>query len=69
VILLCDVLMECNFGRVDLAREIVVDLIIDLIGNKFVAVTRLMYDRSWVEVEDLSNLELEVVCERAVDFG
>jgi len=37
--------MECNFGRVDLAREIVVDLIIGLIGNKFVAVTRLMYDR------------------------
>ena len=37
--------MERNFGRVDLAREIVVDLIIGLIGNKFVAVTRLMYDR------------------------
>ena len=37
--------MECNFGRVDLAREIVVDLIIGLIGNKFVAVTCLMDDR------------------------
>ena len=37
--------MKRNFGRVDLAKEIVVDLIIGLIGNKFVAVTRLMYDR------------------------
>ena len=37
--------MERNFGRVDLAREIVVDLIIGLIGNKFVAVTCLMDDR------------------------
>jgi len=37
--------MERNFGRVDLAKEIVVDLIIGLIGNKFVAVTCLMYDR------------------------